>query len=767
MLLKYRTQILALILGFAVFAGLYHQAMFSPNSYLFGSSGDGVKNYYTYAYQVQNGDEFTHFDGMNYPYAENALFTDNHFALGLVLNKLGVEQNLVGILNLLMLLGPVFCCLFLVLILRRFKVPDFIALLGAISITILAPQIFRLEGHYALSYSFVIPLCWYLFIRFWDSENRKWLWTLILTLNSTFWVFIHPYYGLLIGLFFGCFWVLYLLRNRKELLRFSNYIQLFAHTIVPLIVVSSVLSSTDTHTNRNNNPYGFLAYHAEAETVFVPSHAPLKPLIDKVVYIDEQIWEGWAYIGLTSILVIAISMVYIFVNRTRKYRERIHALFDREMGVYIFTGILLLIFAMGYPFRLNLLWLLDSIPGLGQFRSVGRFAWIFYFVITVFSVRAMSIYAHQLMLKQRRIAAYALIFIGLGLYVVEGIPHHLEMRGKIVQSPNLFDHSQLDGSTQNLLAAIEIDKFQAILPIPFFHLGSEIYTQNGSDASMRTAQVISFHTKLPMISSALGRTSIDEAKSLIQLADMMPYEKPILSELDLDKPVLLLVAASEIPAVNASYKSQEIYRDSAFALYELDLHLMNQETLKNEFLSQMQTNLKLYKDSIIPDLISVKHQNFIVRDFDENAGTAAFSGTGSLQLPSPEGYTELLSFEAKTLKLDTEYIISFWYRLDQEGFPPAVVASQNNLYQEVKVQHQAFSDEVKSGQNFYGDWIRIEFPITISSLDDPVHVAVCNIRKGHQQATIDNFMVRRADDIILQKSRQELWYNNHRIKLSQ
>ncbi|MFT4757242.1 MAG: hypothetical protein ACI91R_001895, partial [Vicingaceae bacterium] len=59
---------------FAFVLCFYSDAFFSPNSYLFSNSNDGIKNYYTYAYHIKNNKSVTNFEGLNYPYGESFLY---------------------------------------------------------------------------------------------------------------------------------------------------------------------------------------------------------------------------------------------------------------------------------------------------------------------------------------------------------------------------------------------------------------------------------------------------------------------------------------------------------------------------------------------------------------------------------------------------------------------------------------------------------------------------------------------------------------------
>ena len=48
-----------------------------PNAFLFGESPDGFKNYMTTTWHVRHDSSYVHYGGMNYPYGEHVLFTDN------------------------------------------------------------------------------------------------------------------------------------------------------------------------------------------------------------------------------------------------------------------------------------------------------------------------------------------------------------------------------------------------------------------------------------------------------------------------------------------------------------------------------------------------------------------------------------------------------------------------------------------------------------------------------------------------------------------
>ena len=92
----------------------YISVVLKPNTTMFGNENDGLKNYYTFSYFVNyNKPTDVILSGMNYPFGEHIVFTDNIpilASLGSFLNQLGlpIAENTVGIINFLLLVNVLF-----------------------------------------------------------------------------------------------------------------------------------------------------------------------------------------------------------------------------------------------------------------------------------------------------------------------------------------------------------------------------------------------------------------------------------------------------------------------------------------------------------------------------------------------------------------------------------------------------------------------------------------------------------------------------------
>ena len=350
---------------------------FHANDYLFSDGGDGIKNYYTYAGHAR---ESTVVESrlMNYPYGESFLYLDCHPLFTVLSQKISnlfprILDYSVGTINFAMLFSIVLSALFLYLIFIELQVNRWYAALSAFAIAVLAPQVFRFSGHFALSYSVFIPLTWYLLIRYIKTSSLRL--SIFIALNNLLWFFVHAYLGMIAVSFVAfnfAFIVLIRLRKQKKLL--SLLVNFCLQTIVPVILFYAFAKATDTHIGRTDNPYGFLVYTSSPESVFFPSLPPLRPLFDHFFTI-EQTWEGLAYIGLASIITLSVFALRLLRNlgRLAQLKSKKVSLEQGIVASAILSGLLLLLLSFGLPFKLDMEFSLEEFPLIKNFRGIGRF----------------------------------------------------------------------------------------------------------------------------------------------------------------------------------------------------------------------------------------------------------------------------------------------------------------------------------------------------------------------------------------------------------
>jgi hypothetical protein len=239
--IKNKIPFLTLILFSLVFVfTFYGEVILHPNSYFFSNEGDAIKNYFTYAYHIKNDASYLNFSGMNYPYGEHFMYTDCHPVLANLFKFLATKfdffkEHSIGILNSLMILSIFLTFIVSYFLLLQFKISKWFSVLFAISIAVLAPQIFRMGGHFALSYSVAIPLSWLLLLKT-QVVIRKNFYFILLFLNLLFWLFIHAYLGLIILFFLLSLVSINFLRDKEKRSKISFYTKQFSVLIIPIIL---------------------------------------------------------------------------------------------------------------------------------------------------------------------------------------------------------------------------------------------------------------------------------------------------------------------------------------------------------------------------------------------------------------------------------------------------------------------------------------------------------------------------------------------------
>lgn len=494
---------LAVALAILTSALFFGKVWLHPDDYLFAGWGDGLKNYFTFAWHVKYDQSWLVFGAMNAPYFEHVVFTDGHPLYSLLLGWIPwVKEYPVGTLNLLMMLSFPLSIWLMYEALCRYQVAPWIAALAAVCIVWMQPQLFRLEGHFSLSYGFWIPLMLLLISPVHRSRFRLWWLVLAIVILAAF--LVHPYTAMMMVMWLmltgGILLCVDSVRKRAS---WMNAAKFWSAALLPLIAYMLFVAVTDSKTDRTTVTYGFLHYKATYETIVVPHHPPFRHLVSQVIAVRSQEWEGWAYIGLTTLLTALVGGVAWLISKD--FRKLIPAF----PLILFFSALPVLCFSFAWPFSWGLESLLDKIPFVRQFRSPGRFAWVFYYASTMMAFVLLSAWSNH----RKSIFSKAVVICGVLLMVVESAQPLREVKAAISRQPNIFRESFLPRALRDQAAALSAlnDGKSAWIPMPFFHFGSDVYSRIPEERYMAWAMLMTWHSGMPMCASALSRTSMSES----------------------------------------------------------------------------------------------------------------------------------------------------------------------------------------------------------------------------------------------------------------
>ena len=652
----------------------YGKVLLSPNQYLFAPTGDGFTAYFNTSWHIEFDSSNTQFTGNNYPYGEHTIYTEYRLLISNSIKALGkvfpaIKKQNVAITNLSILFSILLCGIFIWLIFKELGVKGWLAVSSTIGITFLAPQVGRFDNHLTLAYLNCFPMTWYFLIRFFknvDSQNSNFSWSIILLLNNLGWLFIHSYLGLLAALFSGAFWLVWFLKKQEWKIA-TNYLHFVLHTFIPLLMFMGYVKMTDIHEGRTENPLGFFLYNSEPDDIFIPHHPPLRPLIDHFFSVQLK-WEGWAYVGLLT-TVILFYLIFHFIRKgiqQKRFYPKINWLQNENLKIAFPASLLCLIFAFGYPFK-AFPELLEWFPIIKNFRTTGRFGWIFYFVSTVSVTFLLHEYLQRIETKKSKFFILAIILLPLS-YLIEGFAHHFEMSKKITQQINVFDKNNLDKNYSTALTKIQEDKYQAIIPLPYYHCGAEDFRRPIEDLSSKVSKIFSYHTQIPLMAFDVGRTSIMEGKKMIQTFSPTYYKKLIINDLPSEKPFLIVISDELNSKYEESIKkrSQSIYDTKGFQLMEIskrDLLRWDSTIISNEFRKRTESD-----DIVVKDLIPIKNNTFTndttsfiyQDDFENKSSSFSHFSKGAFEFPK-RGENVLANFTANTFQKGKTYSLSTWF----------------------------------------------------------------------------------------------------------
>ncbi len=735
----------------------FGQVFFHANQYVFNGVGDLFKAYFAFDYYLGHGKGSWH-EGFHYPYGNHLVYLDVNPLLLIVIKGLMPIWDLSpyshGILNLSMMLSPIPCACLIFSILRRTHLPTSYAFLMALVITFLSPQMMRMSGSFALALMFFVPLLWYFTLRLLDT--KRWVrWLLVYGLTVTLFAAMHPYYSLLgaawLTLVFGYQWV----SHKQKKIKAKQYVFALLVAIMPAVSLKLwELFTFQGPTDFVNQPFGFLHYLAHPETVFLPFYAPFKEVWEFFIRVRTVDHEGYAYIGLPGTLItIALLLRVIKLIRARRWRRILVPVLPNTLQMALWPAVLLLFLAMGYPFKL-VPGIVEYLGPIQQFRSLGRLAWFFYYVMMVFSAWWLYAILRLIRLQTRGKGLQSIWLAIMALAVFSwclASASLVQSQRKGIFANNL--ETAFPERTPNYLTILQnagyrVEQFQAILTFPHFHIGSEKFFTGNSQAT-RAGLAVSQGTGLPMINNMSARAPLTPSKRTLSLSAHPLIPKPLLEELPDRRPLLLVWVETDLSPNEKELvaKSEVLYQSDFLSIGKIELAAFN-TSLREEVLAEFESikdSLEVHDQLYSRDLYGVYFTSF-----DQFPGRL-----GGEVLDLPKRGEVIFEIDLLPLANLDHWELSFWMKIrsDNNYLPPGRV----KLFREDQlIYNEKF--EPSFTHDIYQNWARIS--ISIPSQSEAAHMEVWMGGKGH---VIDHLLLRpNSQDVYLNiPSENRLFLNNY------
>ena len=659
--------------------------------------GDAFNAYNLVTYHAKYDATYTVFEGMAYPYGEHVTIAST---IPLISNSLkffksvGVDLTdyAIPILHYSMLFSYLICAIFLYLIFSRLALPLWFSLIVAIALTFMSPQVERLFGHYGLAHLYAIPATIYFLMRF--DERPDWWSSIGLFLTVLLTSLIQFYFFAITAFMIAFFYFFSFMKKarpsgneaQKWLFPKSEFIKYATHfsfqVLLPYTLFLIWFAQYDVP-NRPDKPYGFLLFVSYWEGLFISLRMPYWEWInDNIIAIRRVNFEGKAYVGIVA-FGIFLTMLFHWISHLFKssFFQKMTVLTSKktkkaaQSELILMRGLerlvyddadflrrlfamsfVLLIFSFGLPFIIpGLEGLLDYSGPLKQFRSVGRFNWIFYYVINII------IFTY---LYRKFSTKKIWLILPLALLVYESWQYNT----RYYRMDTVSEFHK--GQTFKDKTGFNFDTYQAILPIPYFHVGTDNFKAKVEGRIQQKSLSLSMETGLPLLASMGNRSSVSRAYKLFQTT-VEPYEIPsILQDFKNDKPLLLMIDTSFItkfPDVEIGTKFLKTV--DAMHYYELPLSGFQAriDHKKQVIKERLQADSTLFE---INDFLSTDSvANFVYQSFDDQDNAAAYRGKGglSLNISSPQ---IIFKGEIPNTQKGANINFSFWAH-DLRKFPVA------------------------------------------------------------------------------------------------
>lgn len=585
----WKVKLLLFMVCFIIYFFYFHYVFLNLNSILSSITSDALKNYFTFVYHIKNDASAFHFEGMAYPYGEHIVYTDCQPLLTFILRLMPFTHDyLIGILHFIVFLSFLISPLILFDLFKLFDLDEFSAFFFALGLGLLSPQFLKINaGHFGLAYACMIPIAILLLCNYYKERNTQILIQLLIYLVLIF--LIHPYMGLSISIFSFLIFLFHFVFTYSGKRHLVIFIKESVFSLFPIILFKLFMLLTDHHPDRTDEPYGLNVMVENIDSILAPVFGPMKKIME--IFFNDRVahYEGHTYLGLTSITLSLVFGVVLLLSFRR-------IIFNKVLLACLFSSFVLLIISFGWHFKL-----LDSLGVklaiINQFRATCRFAWFFYYALPIFLI----VHFYQLIkssfsgrLKRLCLSLMPFLFMMTNLWEAN---YMFKLDETVFwQFKNIFHVPFLNAEEIKNIQLIRENNIQAIVPLPLFYSGSEMYDRTGFNNSMLPAMIYASHTGKPILGALMSRTSISETEETINLLNNYKINRPATSKLTEGNFLLIKTEKEILPDEERLFNASKMFHQNDSLTFSL---ITKTNFLKKKF--DKKSIQYAYKNILNPD----------------------------------------------------------------------------------------------------------------------------------------------------------------------
>jgi hypothetical protein len=719
------------------------------NTVCFATGGDGMQSYVNMEYHIRYDSTYMRCNSMNYPYGEHVFFTNNQPLISNSIrfishNLVDISDYTLGILNFTMLFCLAIAPLFLYLIFTGLGVGTFLSVLASVGIAYLSPQLDRFGGHFSLSYVCAIPLMILLLMRFFKKPSA-WLSALIsLTVmtGALTHFYFYGFFAVLILFFYGAYLAGY---EKPFPNKYTWALHLFIQLVLPFLILQAFYIS-DHVTDRPAYPWGFLVYRAYPQSIFLPFGRPYGQFLQSFINTSYIDWEAYAFVGMIAV---AGTLVFLF----RFFRQVIHKQYSlilqvtshKQLNILFWAAMVALLYSFGLPFILGLEALVDLIGPVRQMRGVARFSWIFFYVMNIISVY----WLWNWWTSPGRKPWKTIVLAAALLMLCTDAWYNVRNRGTWLDNsiPALTDRNLLQPENQ-WITRIDISRYQAIIPLPYFHVGSENIWIDGGCGIVNQCFIAINNSGLPCTGAMLSRTSISQTVN-----NMALMLEPSCSSVDMgkfpsQKPFLVMVAPCEMLSNQERLLIKHATRidsSGSFGIYELPCNAFGNiaDSLASLAFEEYR-NPALYEHDGIKSTNPLSDFRYVNTGFEGMSKTNNNLFTGNLP-------------NADTSRV---YVVSFRMDNVRSDLYPRTLATLTETDTEGRTLQEKSFQVFKQFRLIDGDNVLVEYKFKLLGPANQVSLTLQNKTLRNKPLRVDDVLIRPENTNLYFKTKEGIWKNN-------
>lgn len=658
-------QFSVVVLTFGALAPIFKTYFTRPNSLSYSIGGDAFVLYYDMVYHMRY-DHSPMLQGMNYPYGEYIFLTDAQGALATILRWFNqhvyeISSYACGIIHTTNLYLIPVCSILVYYILKSLGVRPLVRIPFSVLITILAPQMLRLKGHFGLAYAFLIPLAMLWFIRKYNNNGRLEWRDLGVLAVIVFFAYNNPYVG------FGAAGLL--ISSGGVLSLLSIFLKKHLRTgllTMGVGIISMLIPFLDFHFNDPNadriaQQFGFFFYHASFSGLFYPPGSLLSHFLGFLGSKAPQLiqFESWINLGLVAgglIIALMLRMVLGFILRKRKEQA---AVVPFQLQILMLGALAMFVFAANaslYGWAKD--FMEEHLGPLLMFKASGRLAWPLYFTVTISAIVFLDFLLRKIQSKAK---AKTLVFF---LIAIWGLEYNLYIgsRYQEVFHENYFSKPhEADLMAELQKKQVDPKDFGAILSLPRMMAWSDLLRSELNWGAQFYSLRISAATGLPLLNAMLSRISTGQCAEGVQLTSNLLIPRDRLAKLPNRKDILIVLGSDKrfLKLTESEQQlldiAQPILEDRFVSLYRLswDKIEQTQAALSDAARTQFQQ-----QTAAPPD-------HYLHLSFDENVTKNSFYGKGAYRVKKG---MQLVAELPLPIQSDTQYLFSAWHHIDYSRF---------------------------------------------------------------------------------------------------